>query len=128
MPDSVLKNCFKILPKKLKIQQTNFLFHFFFICISFFPFPNNFISIWLIQKHTPRSVPRKRCSENMQYIYWRTPMPKYDLNKVAITLWHGCSPVNLLNIFSTPFLKNTSGEPLLLIHSVKIKQSIWLSI
>ena len=26
-----------------------------------------------------------------------------------ITLRHGCSPVNLLHIFRTPFLKNTSG-------------------
>ena len=36
-------------------------------------------------------------------------MPRYDLNKVAsnfieITLQHGCSPVNLLHIFRTPFL------------------------
>ena len=27
---------------------------------------------------------------------------------IEITLWHGCSPVNLLHIFRTPFLKNTS--------------------
>ena len=32
---------------------------------------------------------RKRCSENMQQIYWRTPMPKDDFNKVALQLyWH----------------------------------------
>ena len=43
-------------------------------------------------------------------------MPKCDFNKVAllcnfieIALLHGCSPVNLLHIFRTPFLKNTSG-------------------
>ena len=41
-----------------------------------------------------QSVLRKRCSENMQQIYRRT-------------LWHGCSPVNLLHIFRTP--KSTSG-------------------
>ena len=47
-------------------------------------------------------------------------MPKCDFNKVAllcyfieIALRHGCSPVNLLRIFKTPFLKNTSGRPLL---------------
>ena len=33
---------------------------------------------------------------------------------IEITLCHGCSPVNLLHIFRTPFLKNTS-EWLLLI-------------
>ena len=30
-------------------------------------------------------------------------------NFIEITLWHGCSPVNLLHIFSTPFPKNTYG-------------------
>ena len=35
------------------------------------------------QKQPPRSVPRKRCSENMQQIYGRTPMLKYEFNKVA---------------------------------------------
>ena len=44
----------------------------------------------------------------------RTPMPKCDINKVAsnfieIVFRHWCSPVNLLHIFRTPFLKNTSG-------------------
>ena len=52
----------------------------------------------------------KRCSENMHQIYKRTPMPKCDFNKVAL---HGCSPVNLLHIFGTPFPKNTSGRLLL---------------
>ena len=35
-------------------------------------------------------------------------MVKCDFNK-EITLWHGCSPVNLLHIFRIPFYKNTSG-------------------
>ena len=35
------------------------------------------------QKQSPRGVPRKRCSENMQQTYRRTPMPKCDFNKVA---------------------------------------------
>ena len=30
-------------------------------------------------------------------------------NFIEITLRHGCSPVNLLHIFRTPFLSNTSG-------------------
>ena len=65
-------------------------------------------------------VLRKRCSENMQQIYRRTPMPKCDFNKVAllcnfieITLRHGCSPVNLPHIFRRSFSKNTSGWLLL---------------
>ena len=36
-------------------------------------------------------------------------------NFIEITLWHGCSPVNLLRIFRTPFYKNTSGWLLLTI-------------
>ena len=33
-------------------------------------------------------------------------------NFIEITLRHGCSPVNLLHIFRTPFTKNTSGRML----------------
>ena len=57
-----------------------------------------------------------KVAEDMQQIYRRTPMPKYDFNKVAksqIKLRHGCSPVNLLHIFKAPFYKNTSGGLLL---------------
>ena len=35
------------------------------------------------QKQPSRGVLKKRCSEDMQLIYRRTPMPKCDFNKVA---------------------------------------------
>ena len=35
------------------------------------------------QKQPSRGVLRKRCSENMQQIYRRIPMPKCDFNKFA---------------------------------------------
>ena len=38
-------------------------------------------------KQPSKGVPRKRSSENMQQIYWRTPMPKCDFNKVAYQLY-----------------------------------------
>ena len=41
-------------------------------------------------------------------------MPKCEKNFTEITLRHGCSPVNLLHIFKTLFIKNTSGWLLLL--------------
>ena len=67
-----------------------------------------------IQNQPPRGVPRKRYSGNVQQIYRRTPKPKYDFKKIAssfieITLRHRFFPVNLLHIFRTCFLKNTSG-------------------
>ena len=37
-------------------------------------------------------------------------------NFIEITLWHGCSPVNLLHFFRTLFTKNTSGWLLLSIN------------
>ena len=40
-----------------------------------------------MQKQPPRGVVSKRCSENMQQIYRRTPMPKRDFNKVALELY-----------------------------------------
>ena len=57
-----------------------------------------------IQKQPPRGVPGKRCSKNIQQIYRRTPMPKCDFTSA----W-GCSPVNLLHIFRTPFLRTPLG-------------------
>ena len=41
-------------------------------------------------------------------------------NFIEISLRHGCSPVNLLHIFRTPFLKNTSGRLLPFL----VKQSV----
>ena len=39
-------------------------------------------------------------------------------NFIEITLRHGCSPVNLLHIFRTPFFKNISGWLLLILIDV----------
>ena len=62
----------------------------------------------------------------MQQIYSGTPMLKCYFNKVAywnhISPW--CSPVNLLHIFRTPFLKNTSGWLLLYILAQQILNSL----
>ena len=59
----------------------------------------------------------QRCSENMQQIHRRKPMPKCDFNNFTeIALQHGCSPVHLLHIFRTPFPRNTSGWLLLYIQ------------
>ena len=39
------------------------------------------------QKQSSRGVLKKGCSENMQQIYLKTPMPKCDFNKVATQLY-----------------------------------------
>ena len=75
-------------------------------------FPTTF---WKSEAATQSS---SRVLFNLQQIYWRTTIPKYDFNKVfcnfiEITLWHGYSTVNLVHIFRTPFLKNTSEQLLL---------------
>ena len=68
-----------------------------------------------IQKQPPGGAPRKSCSENMQQIYRRTPMPKHDSNKVAKQLYWDCT---LALIFSCKiavcFHKNTSGRLLVI--------------
>ena len=61
------------------------------------------------QKQSFKGVLRKRCSENMQQVYRRKPMPKCHFNKVALRLLHGSSPVNFMRIFTTPSLKYASG-------------------
>ena len=65
-------------------------------------------SEYAFQKQTSGDVLNNSCSENMQQIY-----RNLRSNFTEITLWHGCSPVNLLLIFRTPFFRNTSGWLLL---------------
>ena len=66
------------------------------------------------QKQPSRGVVVKRCSENMQQICRRTTISKCYFNKVSR---HGCSLVNLLNIYSTPFPKNTAAWLLLSMYT-----------
>ena len=103
---------------------------FFFFCSHLIGFTNGRIyadeSCEYFQRQPPRGVLRKRCSEYMQQIYRRTPMPKCVsikllCNFIEITLWYGWSPVNLLHIFRTPLTKNTSVWLLLYFQSSRKK-------
>ena len=71
-------------------------------------FDDTFLNILKIQKQPSRGVVRKRCSENMQQVYRRTPMPKCDFNSnfVEITLGHGCS-LQICCIFFEQFFLET---------------------
>ena len=88
---------------------------------------NNFLNSYdssYRQKQPSRGVLKKRCFENMQQIYRRTPMPKcMQSNCIEITFRHGCSPVNLLHIFRTLLLRNTSGQLLLTITIFALPRS-----
>ena len=81
------------------------------------------VLISYLQKQPPRGGCSKRCSENIQQTYRRTPMPKCDSikllwNFIEITLRHECSPLNLLYIIRTPFSNNTSELlPLYLVNT-----------
>ena len=81
-----------------------------------------------LQKQPSRDVLSKRCSENMQQIYSRRPMPKCDFTWFQITLRHGCPPVNLLHISGTHFTKNNSERLLLkLVEIYLFRFKYWLS-
>ena len=79
-----------------------------------------------MQKQASRSVLMKRSSENLQQICrehsCRSVISiKLQSNVIDITLRHGCSPVNLLHIFRTPFYKSTYGGLLLLMNSLQLQ-------
>ena len=70
-----------------------------------------------------RSIPREQflrkvilsmCSKfTGEHPFRSVILIKLQSNFIEIALWHGCSPVNLLYIFGTPFPKNTSRRLLL---------------
>ena len=63
-----------------------FCYNYLFIDMNQFKSFNN-LCLLFNQKQPSRGVLIKRCSENMQYIYKRTPMLKCDFNKVALQLY-----------------------------------------
>ena len=68
--------------------------------------------LWKVQKQPFKGVLLKRCSENMQQIYRRTPMPKCDFNKVAKELYWNRTSAYVFSCkfaacFQNTFPKNT---------------------
>ena len=49
-------------------------------------FKMNHVGLNIVQKQPSNGVSKKRYSENMQQIYKRTPIPKYDFNKAKTVL------------------------------------------
>ena len=87
---------------------------------------------WLleIQKQPSRSVLRKRCSENMQHMYRRTPMSNCDFNIVALQLyWNHTSEwlfsCKFAACFQNTFSKNIYGGVVLEIGAGQYYDWFW---
>ena len=61
-----------------------------------------------VQKQPSRGVFKNRCSENMQKIYRRTPMPKCDSNKVAKQLYRNRTLAWVFSCKLAAYFQNTS--------------------
>ena len=59
----------------------------------------------------------KTCSKFRKHPCRSAISAKLLCNFIEMALWHGCSHVNLLQIFRTPFPKNISGGLLLSLRS-----------
>ena len=70
------------------------------------------IYCYVCNKHTEAATQRL----SKEKVFWKGVL--LQSNFIEITLRQGCSPVNLLNIFRTPFLKNISGWLLLNIENL----------
>ena len=75
-----------------------------------------------VRKQPPKDVLKKRCSENMQQIYRKAPMPKRDCNKVVLQLYSSHTSAWVFSskfsaYFHITFSKNTFGWLLLYAQS-----------
>ena len=61
-----------------------------------------------IQKQPSRGILKKRFTG--EHPCRSATSINLQCNFIEIALQHGCSPVNVLHIFKTPFLRNTSGR------------------
>ena len=78
------------------------------------------------RKQPSGSVLKKRCSENKQQIYRRTPMPKCDFNKVALQLyWNRTSAWVFSCKFAAYFQNTFSSERLWTTASVILSDILW---
>ena len=82
-------------------KRQRLTYNFYYIALILKVFSSNYRTSWhtklystttkitllKIQKQPYRGVLKRRCSESMQQVYKRTPMPGYDFNKVALQLY-----------------------------------------
>ena len=58
----------------------------------------------------PRGFLRKMCSEDMQQIYRRTPMPKCDFSKVALQLYWNRTSTGVFSCKFAAYFQNTFSQ------------------
>ena len=63
-----------------------------------------------VQTQPSRGVHRKRCPENMQPTYRRTPMPKCDFNKVALSLYWNRTSARVFSCKFAAYFQNTFSK------------------
>ena len=88
------------------------------------------------QKQPTRGVLKKRCSENLQQIYRRTPMPKCDFSKVTLQLyWNHTSAWVVCCKFAVYFQNIFSKEHIWVAASVftlfsffTVSNSLWFDL
>ena len=95
-----------------------------------------------LQKQPPRGVPSKRCSENMQQIYRKPPVPKCDFNKrcmksvqmrsffwsVFSRLWTEHREIRSISPYSVRVRENTDQKKLRILdtfHRVKVAKQLY---
>ena len=61
------------------------------------------LKLMTFQRQPLRGVLRKRCSENMQQNYRRTPTPKCDFNKFVLQLYWNCRAAWVISWLSSTF-------------------------
>ena len=97
----------------------------FQFCAKFLIFRRNFLVINThIQSSRPEVFLRKGVLKIHSKFTGERPCQsaisvKLQSNFIEITLRYGCSPVNLLHIFRTPSLKNTSARLLLSVTLIR---------
>ena len=72
----------------------------------------NVVNVFLVShiRSTPPDLLRKKCSENMQQTYRRTPMSKGDFDKVTKKLYWNCTLAWLFSSKFTVYFQNTFSQ------------------
>ena len=97
------------------------------------------VLLWLLQMHKSSSDFAEQIFGTLtcfgtigiykESVYWNVDQVLKNFatqsNFIQITLQHGCSAVNLLHIFRTPFAKNTSGGLLLFYARFKLFRGVF---